>query len=182
MTCAKSILVVANVTAASDALCSTLVKRAAGDATSFTLLVPATGTDLTAAQDRVVEAVARLREAGLEAYGMVGNSDPVVAVSEAWDPRRFDEIIVSTLPIHLSRWLHAGLPERIFKLTGAPVTHIIATPPARPASPAAPFGALEESHPLGPLAVLAWGGHHQPGGAAGRRAAAGRPAPRGAGG
>jgi hypothetical protein len=163
MTFAKSILVVANVTAASDELCRTLVDRAAGAPNSFTLLVPATGTDVTAAQDRVVEAVRRLREAGLEAYGMVGNSDPVIAVSEAWDPRRFDEIIVSTLPIHLSRWLHIGLPERIFKLTGAPVTHVIAVPDARPQPPAAPSGLPEEAHPLGPLAVLAWGGHHEPG-------------------
>ena len=27
------------------------------------------------------------------------------AVSEAWDPKRYDEIIVSTLPPDVSKWL-----------------------------------------------------------------------------
>ena len=163
MSFAKSILVVANVTAASDELCRALVDRAAGAPASFTLLVPATGTDLTAAQERAAAAVGRLREAGLECEVLVGNSNPIIAVSEAWDPRRFDEIIVSTLPIHLSKWLHAGLPERIFKLTGTPVTHITAMP-AKPVAPPAPTNgsAAADAHPLGPLAVLAWGGHRDP--------------------
>jgi hypothetical protein len=162
MSFAKSILVVANVTAASDELCRALVERAADAPASFTLLVPATGTDLTAAQERAATAVGRLRDAGLECEGLVGNSDPIIAVSETWDPRRFDEIIVSTLPIHLSKWLHAGLPERIFKLTGTPVTHITARP-AKPSAAPAPAGpAAAGPRSLGPLAVLAWGGHREP--------------------
>src|SRR5438067_1877045 len=73
-----------------------------------------------AAQETLDHAVERLREAGLEADGAIGDSDPVIAVTETWDPTRYDEIVVSTLPIGSSKWLHAGLPERIAKVTGAP--------------------------------------------------------------
>jgi hypothetical protein len=153
----KSVLVVANVTAASDELCETLTGRAAGQPTAFTLVVPATpfAGGRTAAQEKLEYAVERLRRADLEAEGFVGDSDPVIAVAEAWDPTRYDEIVVSTLPIGSSKWLHAGLPERIAKLTGAPVTHVICHPPKPPVETvSAPH---DQKHPLGPLEVLAWG-------------------------
>ena len=108
------------------------------------------------AERHVFEAVDRLTAAGLEAEGSVGNPDPCVAVSEAWDPKRFDEIIVSTLPMKLSKWLHAGLPERIGRITGAPVTHVVSQP-TKPAMHTDPAPAHEEGG-LGPLKVLAWGG------------------------
>jgi hypothetical protein len=158
---AKNILVVANLTAASDELCRALADRAAQDPASFTLLVPATGADLAAAQQRVSAAVARLREAGLEAQGSVGNGDPIVAVSEVWDPRRYDEIVVSTLPLHVSKWLRAGLPERIYRLTGAPVTHIVAAAPKPPVKSATAIAPDHQHHGLGPLEVLGWGGRHE---------------------
>jgi len=37
----------------------------------------------------------------------------------------FDEIIVATLPRHLSRWLRADLPHRAERRFGLPVTTII---------------------------------------------------------
>ena len=46
-----------------------------------------------------------------------------------WDPKLHDEIIVSTLPANLSKWLHAGLPHRIEKLTGAHVRHVVSPRP-----------------------------------------------------
>jgi len=49
-----------------------------------------------------------------------------VAVSEAWDPARYDEIIVSTLPTGVSRWLQIDLPRQVAKLTDAPVAHVVA--------------------------------------------------------
>jgi hypothetical protein len=48
-------------------------------------------------------------------------------VSEAWDPAHYDEIIVSTLPTGVSRWLQVDLPHRIAKLTDAPVAHVVAS-------------------------------------------------------
>jgi hypothetical protein len=146
----KNILVIANVTATSDELCSRLIERANHEPAAFTILVPATSAagGHAAAQEQLEAAIARLRGAGLEASGSVGHPDPIVATSEIWDPRHYDEIVISTLPIGASKWLHAGLPERISKLTGSLVTHIVSDPP-RHADTA-----------LGPLTVLGWGGRH----------------------
>jgi hypothetical protein len=102
-------------------------------------------------------AISKLSGAGLEISGEIGDVDPIVAVTETWDPRRFDEIVVSTLPMRVSKWLHAGLPERIGKLTGAPVTHVVSSPP-KPQPVKAPAPAHEDRGVvMGPLSVLAWG-------------------------
>jgi GABA permease len=159
MTWKRNVLVVANVTAASDELMTALKARAEKDPASFTLIVPATpfGGGREAALAKVQEAVTQLRAAGLEATGEVGDGDPLIAVTEKWDPKQFDEIVVCTLPMRFSKWLHASLPERISKLTGAPCTHVVAQPP-KPAlhtgPPPAHDGAADS---LGPLAVLGWG-------------------------
>jgi GABA permease len=154
MTWKRSFLVVANVTATSDELIEALKARAPA---SFTLIIPATpfGGGRAAATTTLQEALGQLRAAGLEAEGSVGNADPILAVTDVWDPKKYDEIIVSTLPMRFSKWLHAGLPERIGKLTDAPVTHIVSQP-ARPEPEVAP----PPTHPdkaMGPLSVLAWG-------------------------
>ena len=124
-------LVVANVTATSGDLVGALKERAAGGPTTFTLIIPATG-GRAAAHERLAEALEHLRDQGLDVDGSVGHPDPLVAVIEAWDPRRDDEIIVSTLPPDISKWLHAGLPHRIEKLTGASVKHVVSRPPRPP--------------------------------------------------
>jgi hypothetical protein len=150
----RRILVVANVTADSDELLGALKARAGRQSAVFTLLVPATPSAAAARLDEVLE---RMRAAGLEVDGRVGDADPIVAVSEAWDPRRYDEIVVSTLPMSMSKWLHAALPNRIAELTGAMVTHVVSEP--RPEAALPPPPRPHEKSPLGPLSVLGWGGH-----------------------
>jgi hypothetical protein len=152
----RSFLVVANVTATSDELIDALKARAPA---SFTLVIPATpfGGGREAAFGKLAEALEQLRGAGLEAEGGVGNADPILAVTDAWDPKRYDEIIVSTLPASFSKWLHAGLPDRIGKLTDAPVTHVVSQPP-KPDHAVAPPPPARSDSAMGPLAVLAWGG------------------------
>jgi hypothetical protein len=160
MTWKRNVLVVANVTATSDELLLTLRQRAAKEPVSFELIIPATpfaGGGEAAAQ-QLQEALERLDEAGLEARGGIGHGDPMVAVTDAWDPKRHDEIVVCTLPMRFSKWMHAGLPERIGKLTGAPVTHVVAQPAKDPVETTAPPPRDESSTAMGPLAVLAWGG------------------------
>src|SRR5918999_412783 len=106
MTWKASVLVVANVTAASDELVEALRARAGRGPTEFTLLVPATGGSSTgreAARASLDTALERLAAAGLEATGAVGDPDPVVAVHETWDAGSFDEIVVATLPAGTSR-------------------------------------------------------------------------------
>jgi hypothetical protein len=163
MTWKRSILVVANVTATSDELLDTLEARAQLEPARFTLIVPATpfGGGREAAAAKLAEAIERLTAAGLEIDGAVGDPDPVVAVTEAWDPKEHDEIVVSTLPMKLSKWLHAGLPERIARLTGAPVTHLVSQPPS-PEVETAPARTHEDLGVMRPLSVLSWGAakHH----------------------
>lgn len=160
MTWKRNVLVVANVTAASDELLTALKRRASKDPAVFTLIVPATpfGGGREAAQAKVSEAVRQLRDAGLEATGEIGDGDPLVAVSEKWDPKQYDEIIVCTLPMAFSKWLHAGLPERIAKLTGAPCTHVVAKPPKPPLQTVPAPAHDRAADVMGPLAPLAWGG------------------------
>ena len=128
-----SALVVANVTAVSDELLSALVERAEQEDIRFTLVVPAQssgGEGRQAAYERLEEALQRMRDAGLEAEGRVGPPDPAAAVSGIWDPERFDEIIVSTLPVGASKWLGIDLPARVEHITGRAVTHVMASDPA----------------------------------------------------
>ncbi len=51
--------------------------------------------------------------------------DPIDAIEEAIHERDFDEIISSTQPRSISRWLHIDLPHRVAHL-GLPVTTVIA--------------------------------------------------------
>jgi hypothetical protein len=122
-----SVLVVANVTADSPELIRALRARLEHGPEHFTLVMPCVGPGLHSrrlARPRLDEVLAAWREAGLEADGVVGDEDPVEAVLEVWDPRRFDEIVVSTLPGPQSRWLRWDLPSRLMRMTDARVTHV----------------------------------------------------------
>ena len=156
---AAHVLVVANVTAASRDLIAALEERARRGPIAVTLVMPGRGPGLAgreAVRGRLDAALEAWREAGIEADGICGDANPLDAVAELWDPRRHDEIIVSTLPGDSSRWIRFDLPARLGRLTGAPVTHVVATDmrPEPHHGPPPPH----ETSPLGPLAVLSWGG------------------------
>ena len=130
-----NVLVVANRTAESEELQQALTERAAkGDSPKFTLVVPsahglakAANPDEEApeAQGHVDNAVAKFREAGLEVEGRLGDPDPVAAVQDAHNMGSYDEVIVSTLPTHLSKWLRVDLPRKADAATGLSVTHVV---------------------------------------------------------
>jgi hypothetical protein len=128
MTWRASVLVLANVTADSRELLGAMRARAARGPVEFTLLVPQRGTDHAGAVAALENALERMRDAGFAVDGQVGDSDPCIAVKETWDPGRFDEVIVSTLPTNSSRWLLIDLPHRVANITGASVTHVVAEP------------------------------------------------------
>lgn len=160
-----SLLVIANVTAASADLLAALQERAGRGPIDVFLLMPASGGDARAgaeARERLGEVLAGWREAGLQADGAVGDPDPLVAVEETWDPRRFDEVVVSTLPGQSSKWLRSDLPHRVARLTDAQVLHVVAMDMRRRSGPGAPPPERERSA-LGPLSVLSWGGRPDPG-------------------
>jgi hypothetical protein len=154
-----SVLVVAKATADSPQLIEALLDRARQGPVHATLILPCNGPGLAsreASRGRLEEALGQWGEAGLENVdGVVGDQDPLVAVTEVWDPHRYDEVIVSTLPGHASEWLRFDLPHRIARHTDANVTHVLSSTPHAPlhweSKP------RKERSPLGPLSVLAWG-------------------------
>jgi GABA permease len=126
------LLVIANRTIDTDAICDTIIGRAAAGPLEVMLVAPASSgagpqeARRMATAARLDRAVRRLTDAGIPVEGVVGDPDPMIAVQEAWDPRRFDEVIVATLPTRSSRWLAADLPRRVERFTGARVTHVVA--------------------------------------------------------
>ena len=126
------VLVVANRTADSEELHAALVERHARDPIRVTLLAPAAweASDPHGGREsalrRLRAAASRLGQQGIEIETVVGDADPMVAVEAIWDPERFDEVIVATLPQALSRWLRLDLPRRVERLTGRTVTHVVA--------------------------------------------------------
>jgi hypothetical protein len=118
----QKLLVVANQTVDSDELYDALYERAGHGPLAVTLLVPQDQHD--GLGTRVNRALNRLHEAGIDAEAMLGDIDPACAVIEVWDPRRWDEVVISTLPASTSRWLRIDLPHRITRAVDAPVAHI----------------------------------------------------------
>jgi hypothetical protein len=131
------ILVVANRTAESPELLAALSERASHGPCEFTLLVPATphglawAADMHAGGEEAEEHrrafVEELREAGLAvADAKVGDGDPLAATADECNMRSYDELIISTLPLRLSKWLKLDLPRKATAATGLPVTHVVA--------------------------------------------------------
>ena len=150
-------LVVANQTLTGDELVRVITSCAEAEPSEFHIVVPATPIvemwveavtmpyggmvceprsdeqALELAQERLAEAMNQLQAAGATIHGQVGDRDPVAAVEKALQAETYDEIIVSTLPSRISRWLHQDLPRRLEKF-GLPVTHVTADKRATSAS------------------------------------------------
>jgi hypothetical protein len=87
---------------------------------------PATDEEATAqARQRLSVMLDGLAALGVPVEGDLGSSDPLEAVEMLCADRQFDEIIVTTLPQHVSRWLRADLPHQAERRFGLPVTTII---------------------------------------------------------
>src|SRR5215208_239927 len=128
------VLIVAHRTAATPKLLHAVRERAARGPCRFTLLVPRPFWDPDTEEAAItLELAIPLLDgaAGAHVEGIVGDTDPFVAVREALEREPFDEVIVSTLPTHVSRWLRIDLPARIKRL-GLPVTVVSADKASRP--------------------------------------------------
>src|SRR5262245_32644021 len=131
----QSVLVVANRTSASPTLLEAVSRRAKEGPCSFTLLVPRSPHGLHRVvdpedhgHDEASAAIEHARPqlakaAGGPVLALIGSHDPLAAVEDALNAGRYDEVIISTLPRRLSRWLHVDLVSKVAGL-GLPVTHI----------------------------------------------------------
>jgi hypothetical protein len=131
-----SVLVVANRTAECPELLEALQARSVRGPCEFTLLVPSTphgiawAADMHAGGEEAEQHrrafVEELREEGLNvADAKVGDPDPLAAIQDECNFGEYDELIVSTLPLKISKWLHIDLPRKAGAATGLPVTHVI---------------------------------------------------------
>ena len=126
------ILVVANKTAESPELLEAM--KAKGTEHEYLLVVPASGGVLEKAADpdaarehtepHLEAALEKMRSQGFNVNGSVGDSDPVAAVQDAANFNQFDEVIISTLPLRVSKWVKLDLPSKAQRATGLPVTHV----------------------------------------------------------
>ena len=128
-------LVVANRTLGGDHLLAKVRESLAAGPSEFHVLVPAShtkdllwteGADRATAEQRLAEALARFRAVGAAATGEVGDANPVEAIGDVLRRETFDEIILSTLPPGVSRWLGQDLPHRVEKQFRLPVSHVVA--------------------------------------------------------
>lgn len=136
MTDKAQVLVVANRTARCPELLEALRMRSVHGPCAFTLLIPATphgiawAADMHSGEDEAVqhrdEFVSHLRGEGLDVYeAKVGDADPLAAIQDECNFTSYDELIVSTLPLKISKWLHLDLPRKAEAATGLHVTHIV---------------------------------------------------------
>lgn len=130
-------LVVANQTLLGDPLLARLTECIAAGPCQFHLVVPAThvpgratwteGHDQAVALERLTQALERFRALGADVEGEVGDARPIDAIRDAMlHAPPFDEIVISTLPHGLSRWLHQDLPHRVQRTFSLPVSTVIA--------------------------------------------------------
>ena len=131
------VLVVANRTAESPELLDALRSRVVHGPCEFTLLVPSTAHGLAWAADpgeaghRRPSGTAWPSSSSCATGALdvvdakVGDGDPLAAISDECNFTDYDELIVSTLPLRISKWLHLDLPRKAEAATGLPTTHVV---------------------------------------------------------
>ncbi len=132
---AARVLIVAHSTATTPGLLAAVRRRAAAGPARFTLVVPRTAHGLHRLMDPENQDDHEAREiltralpllsaaAGSPVDGLIGDPTPLTAIEDAVNSQHFDEIILSTLPRHLSRWLRLDLPSKAAGF-GIPVTTV----------------------------------------------------------
>ncbi|MGA2013016.1 MAG: hypothetical protein ABSH51_21095 [Solirubrobacteraceae bacterium] len=129
------VLVVAHQTAATEGLIAAVRERTQSGPARFHLVVPRQAHGMHKVVDpqdsgddearAVLErALPLLSEAaGQQVTGSIGDSEPLSAIHDAVNLGSYDEIIISTLPRRMSRWLKLDLVSKTRGL-GLPVTHV----------------------------------------------------------
>lgn len=130
-------LVVANQTLGGEHLLRLLQERVSSGPCVLHVLVPASADPTEATHDEVQErllanrrledALQRFGDLGAEVTGEVGDHRPADAIRDVLlRGEQFDEIILSTLPAGVSRWLRLDVVSQVDRAVDLPVTHVIA--------------------------------------------------------
>jgi hypothetical protein len=134
--CMRHYLLIANQTLDTSTLRTWVLGEVAASRTRchVHVVAPATrvGTAFTwtegearaAARQRLDNVLPWMRSLGVRAEGEVGDENPVLAAADALLERPYDEVVVSTLPAGVSRWLKADVIHRVRRIALVPVTHI----------------------------------------------------------
>jgi hypothetical protein len=132
-----NVLIVAHQTAATPQLLEAVRDRAARGPARFHLIVPRQPHGMHKLVDphEAGEVEARQvldaalpelsKAAGHEVTGSIGDPEPLMAIQDAVNLGSYDEIIISTLPLGISRWLKLDLVSKA-RAIGLPVTHVAA--------------------------------------------------------
>jgi len=129
----KRVLVVANETVEGDVLHEAI---GATGAAEVHVVAPALNSRLRHwvsdedgaqrnAGNRLSACLERLRSAGLDARGSVGDGDPLQALSDALRFFPADEIVIATHPEGRSHWLARNFVERARSQFAQPVVHVV---------------------------------------------------------
>jgi hypothetical protein len=128
-------LVVANQTLAGEHLVKEVRERLSAGRSTFHILVPAThpqdhavwteGEAVAIAKRNLAQALETFRKLGAKATGEVGDENALGAIGDVLREQEFDEIILSTLPPGISKWLGQDLVSRVERSFAIPVTHVV---------------------------------------------------------
>lgn len=134
----RRVLIVANLTLGGDHLWEEVGRRLDEGPCEFHVLVPAAHDPMNGswteeetraeAAERLDRAMTRLTDLGVTAHGEVGDIRAIDATLDALREAAYDEVIVSTLPPNVSRWLRLDLVSRLRRAVDVPVTHVVGEP------------------------------------------------------
>jgi hypothetical protein len=137
-------LVVATKTVAAPELVTRLKERAAGAPHRYTIICPR-ADDVGEAQivTDLASTLAELYKADVDATGQPMSPDPFLAVKNAIEHYRIDEVLISTFAGESSHWLEQDLVGRVREITEKQVQHIeVGRPPVAVAAAVAEEGGV----------------------------------------
>ena len=131
----RRVILVANETAGGAVLNSRVRERLRAGPAQVLVVAPALNSRLrhwTSDEDRArADAEARLHRClailhgdGVDADGVVGDSDPLQAIADALHGFPADELVIATHPPRASHWLSRGVVDRARSRFGLPVLHV----------------------------------------------------------
>jgi hypothetical protein len=132
----RRILVIANETVGGERLREEIRNRSEGFDEQVFVVCPALNSPLrhwasdedgarVQAQERLNTSLSRLRQAGVDAKGEIGDAEPLQAMEDALRLFGADEIIISTHPEGRSHWLEKGIVDAARERFAVPITHVV---------------------------------------------------------